>query len=62
MVKDGKAQRQGVGNNGWNTTEYQVATGLEANSQVVLDNLLKIYPGAPVEVVQDAAAANKDAK
>ncbi|WP_410950997.1 efflux RND transporter periplasmic adaptor subunit [Pseudomonas sp. S1(2024)] len=61
VVKDGKAQRQAVGNNGWNTTEYQVASGLEANAEVVLDNLLKIYPGAPVEVIQDGTA-NKDAK
>lgn len=60
-VKEGKAQRQPVGDSGWDSKKYQVATGLDPHTEIVLDNLLKIYPGAPLEVIQDAAK-NKEAK
>lgn len=59
ILRDGKAQRQIVKDAGWDSSEFQVATGLDSKDEVVMDNLLKIYPGAALEVVQDGHAGKE---
>ncbi len=70
--KDNKAQQRSIETGEWNGNDWVVSSGLHAGDRVVVDNTLRLMPGAPVNphVVQapakaagaggngDAAAAN----
>jgi membrane fusion protein (multidrug efflux system) len=47
-VKDGKANPTPVEVGGWVGTDWVVRKGLNEGDQVIVDNLLKLRPGAPV--------------
>lgn len=55
-VKDGKAAPTPVEVGGWVGHDWAVRKGLKDGDQVIVDNLLKIRPGAPVQAKPAAAA------
>jgi membrane fusion protein (multidrug efflux system) len=59
-VKDGKATPTPVETAGWmwSDNEWVVTKGLQNGDQVVIDNLLKIRPGAPLAPKAASAAAS----
>jgi len=54
---DGKAQFRAVGVGDWQGNNVFIDSGLAAGDRVILDNLLKMSPGAPVKIPEAAAAA-----
>jgi membrane fusion protein, multidrug efflux system len=42
---------------GWVGADWVVTKGLKDGDQVIIDNLLKLRPGAPVQAAQPAASA-----
>lgn len=52
---EGKAQPRPVEVGDWSGDEWLVHTGLKAGDRVILDNVLKIGPGAPVKIADGAA-------
>jgi len=53
---DGKAQARPVQMGDWIGSDWTVLSGLKAGDRVIIDNLLKVRPGAPV--TEAAAAAS----
>jgi membrane fusion protein, multidrug efflux system len=53
---EGKAQPQPVEVGEWNGDAWLVYNGLKAGDRVILDNVLKIGPGAPVKIADGAVA------
>ncbi|HEY4999808.1 MAG TPA: efflux RND transporter periplasmic adaptor subunit, partial [Usitatibacter sp.] len=53
--KDGKAEPRPVTLGEWTGTDWTVLSGLNAGDQVIVDGLVKVFPGAPVQV-GDASA------
>ncbi len=47
---DSKAQQRAIESGAWNGSDWIVNAGLHAGDQVILDNTLKLMPGAPVKV------------
>ncbi|CAB3794413.1 Multidrug resistance protein MdtA [Paraburkholderia caffeinitolerans] len=47
--KDGKAQQRAVETGEWNGNDWVISSGLHAGDHVVIDNTLKLIPGAPVK-------------
>jgi RND family efflux transporter MFP subunit len=47
--KDGKAQQRAVETGDWNGNEWVINSGLHAGDHVIIDNTLKLMPGAPVK-------------
>ena len=56
VIRDGQAQPAPIQTGGWSGSDWVVTGGLKAGDQVIVDNLLKLRPGAPV-TAQAAAAA-----
>jgi membrane fusion protein, multidrug efflux system len=54
---DGKAQARPVKTGDWIGKDWTILSGLSAGDKVVVDNLLKLQPGAPVTEAPPAAAA-----
>ncbi|WP_322042200.1 efflux RND transporter periplasmic adaptor subunit [Paraburkholderia sp. J67] len=58
--KDGKAQQRSVETGEWNGNSWVISSGLHAGDRVVVDNTLRLMPGAPVNAhtvpTPDAAA------
>jgi membrane fusion protein (multidrug efflux system) len=46
--KDSKAQQRAVETGEWNGNDWVISSGLHAGDHVVIDNTLKLMPGAPV--------------
>jgi membrane fusion protein (multidrug efflux system) len=57
-LKDGKAAPTPVEVGGWVGADWAVRKGLKDGDQVIVDNLLKIRPGAPVQAKAAAAPAS----
>ncbi len=57
--KDNKAQQRSIETGEWNGNDWVVSSGLHAGDRVVVDNTLRLMPGAPVNphVVQAPAKA-----
>jgi membrane fusion protein (multidrug efflux system) len=53
---DGKAQARPVKTGDWIGKDWTILSGLSAGDKVVVDNLLKLQPGAPVTEAPPAAA------
>ncbi|MFD1561321.1 efflux RND transporter periplasmic adaptor subunit [Paraburkholderia silviterrae] len=47
--KDDKAQQRAVETGEWNGNDWVISSGLHAGDHVVIDNTLKLMPGAPVK-------------
>ncbi|WP_281287778.1 efflux RND transporter periplasmic adaptor subunit [Tepidimonas aquatica] len=56
VVREGQAQLAPIQTGGWHGSDWVVTGGLKAGDQVILNNLMKLRPGAPV-TVQAAATA-----
>ena len=56
-VQDGKATPTPVQVAGWVGGDWAVTQGLKDGDQVIVDNLMKLQPGAPVQPRQAAAPA-----
>ncbi|HEX3632480.1 MAG TPA: efflux RND transporter periplasmic adaptor subunit [Casimicrobiaceae bacterium] len=54
---DGKAQARPVKTGDWIGKDWTILSGLNAGDKVVVDNLMKLQPGAPVTEAPAAAAA-----
>ena len=54
-IKDGKATPTPVQVGGWVGSDWVVRSGLNEGDQVIVDNLIKLRPGAPVMVRPPAA-------
>jgi membrane fusion protein (multidrug efflux system) len=54
---DGKAQARPVKTGDWIGKDWTILSGLNSGDKVVVDNLLKLQPGAPVTEAPAAAAA-----
>jgi membrane fusion protein (multidrug efflux system) len=54
---DGNAKAQPVQTGDWIGTDWAITSGLRAGDRVIVDNLLRIRPGAPVTEAPPAAAA-----
>ena len=54
---DGKAQTRPVTTGDWIGKDWTILAGLNAGDKVVVDNLLKVQPGAPVTEAPPAEAA-----
>jgi membrane fusion protein, multidrug efflux system len=54
---DGKAQTRPVTTGDWIGKDWTILTGLNAGDKVVVDNLLKVQPGAPVTEAPPVEAA-----
>lgn len=57
VVQDGKAAPKRVRTGGWAGSDWIIESGLAPGDQVIVDNLMKLRPGAPVQVAAPAAAA-----
>ncbi len=65
VVADGKADPRPVQVGAWSGDRWIITSGLAAGDQVIIDGVLKIRPGAPVQPaapVKDAPAAAAPAK
>jgi membrane fusion protein (multidrug efflux system) len=58
-LKDGQAAPTPVEVGGWVGADWAVRKGLKDGDQVIVDNLIKIRPGAPVQVAAPASAASR---
>jgi membrane fusion protein (multidrug efflux system) len=56
VVENAKAQKKPIQAMDWEADQFQVTKGLEQDTPVILDNLLKLYPGADVKVIEDTPA------
>ena len=56
--KDGKAEFRAVGVGDWHGNDVFIDSGLTAGERIILDNLLKMSPGAPVKVEEAATAGS----
>jgi membrane fusion protein (multidrug efflux system) len=54
---EGKAQAQTVQTGDWIGSDWAIVSGLKTGDRVIVDNLLKVRPGAPVVEAPPAAAA-----
>ena len=57
VIRDGKAMPQPVEVGGWIGSDWVVRRGLADGDNVIIDNLIKLRPGAPVMVRPPQAAA-----
>ncbi|MCX7670377.1 MAG: efflux RND transporter periplasmic adaptor subunit [Anaerolineae bacterium] len=57
VVRDGQAQPAPIQTAGWSGNDWVVTGGLKAGDQVIVDNLMKLRPGAPVNAQAPAASA-----
>jgi membrane fusion protein (multidrug efflux system) len=55
--KDNKAEPRPVVVGEWSGTDWVILSGLNAGDKVIVDGLMKVFPGAPVQVGDPAAAA-----
>jgi len=53
---DGKAQARSVQTGDWVGSDWAITSGLAAGDSVIVDNLLKVRPGAPVTATPAAAS------
>ncbi|WP_052391669.1 efflux RND transporter periplasmic adaptor subunit [Paraburkholderia bannensis] len=58
---DNKAQQRSIETGEWNGNDWVVSSGLHAGDRVVVDNTLRLMPGAPVNPHVVQAPANADA-
>ncbi|HQN67537.1 MAG TPA: hypothetical protein PLZ33_07360, partial [Smithellaceae bacterium] len=56
--KDGRAEFRAVAVGDWQGNDIFIDSGLQAGDRVILDNLLKMSPGAPVAVSPAPAAGS----
>lgn len=56
-MQDGKATPTPVQAGGWRGRDWVIQGGLKDGDQVIVDNLIKLRPGAPVAPAQAASAA-----
>ncbi|HKT96011.1 MAG TPA: efflux RND transporter periplasmic adaptor subunit [Paraburkholderia sp.] len=56
--KDDKAQQRAVETGEWNGNDWVISSGLHAGDHVVIDNTLKLMPGAPVKAKLVPASAD----
>jgi membrane fusion protein, multidrug efflux system len=54
---EGKAEPRPVTVGEWTGNDIIVLSGLKAGDKVIVDGLMKVFPGAPVQVGDPAAAA-----
>ena len=54
---DGKAQARTIVPGDWFGKDWAILQGLNAGDEVIVDNLLKVRPGAPVNVAAAAPPA-----
>lgn len=57
VMADGKATPKPVVAGPWQGRDWVIRSGLAAGDQVIVDNLIKLRPGAPVQAAPPAAAA-----
>lgn len=55
--KENKAEPRPVVVGEWSGNDWVILSGLNAGDQVIVDGLVKVFPGAPVQVGDPAAAA-----
>lgn len=60
--QEGKADIRPVTTDEWNGGDVVVTSGLTAGEQVIVDGVLKLGPGAPVQVTPAGSASAADAK
>ncbi len=61
MGADGKAQPRPVVAGPWQGKDWVIRSGLQAGDKVIVDNVLKLRPGAPVRPAAASAAAGAPA-
>lgn len=52
--KDGKARERAVETGDWNGDDWFITSGLQAGERAVVDGAIRVAPGAPLKVVQQA--------
>lgn len=57
MGPDGKAQPRPVVAGPWQGKDWVIRSGLQAGDKVIVDNILKLRPGAPVQAAAPPASA-----
>lgn len=57
MGADGKAQPRPVVAGPWQGKDWVIRSGLQAGDKVIVDNILKLRPGAPVQAAAPPASA-----
>jgi membrane fusion protein, multidrug efflux system len=57
VIREGQAQPAPIQTAGWSGSDWVVTGGLKAGDQVIVDNLMKLRPGAPVTAQAPAASA-----
>ncbi len=57
VIREGQAQPAPIQTGGWSGSDWVVTGGLTAGDQVIVDNLMKLRPGAPVTAQAAASAA-----
>lgn len=57
VSKDGKAEVRPVQVGDWHDEDWIVTSGLEAGDRVIVDGVMKLGPGAPVQVAQPKPAS-----
>ncbi len=55
--KDSKAEPRPVTVGEWTGKDWVILSGVNAGDKVIVDGLVKVFPGAPVQVGDPAAAA-----
>ena len=61
MASDGTAQVRPVKTDGWSGTNWIVTSGVKPGDKVIIDNLVKLKPGAPVKVEPAKTTGDKPA-
>jgi membrane fusion protein (multidrug efflux system) len=56
---DNKALQRKVEAGSWSGTDWVIRTGLETGDQVIIDNHIRLRPGAPVQVVTPSKQATR---
>lgn len=62
VAPDGTAQPRKITTDGWSGSSWVVTSGIEAGDKVIADNLLKLKPGAKINVDTPAADTAAPAK
>jgi membrane fusion protein (multidrug efflux system) len=62
VSSEGHAEQRAVKTGAWVGSEWQIDAGLQQGDTVIVDNLLKLKPGQPVQVRAEAQPANAEAQ
>lgn len=62
VISDDKATIRPIETGAWVGQQWTVLSGLQNGDQVIIDNLLKLRPGAPVQAISTAATQDNTAK